>query len=383
MTKMNAKHLASVLLAFLFILSFFIAVSSYMLNSPKPASVDVYVGVDAAIGNVQEVKSIIDEVKSYTNFFVVGSNNITNNLANINEVCQYLSDNGLYFLTYAHPENLPFSQAEWTQEATRTWSPHYMGLYAYDEPGGHQMDHDDFFMLAPEAHNYSDAADTYVKNLKGYLSPFRVDWQLGDFPLLTSDYALYDFDYRAGYDAIFAEFAWNNSRPLNVALCRGAATVHGKDWGIMITRTLNDTQKAESGQEMYDDMVYAYQNGAKYILLFDYPNLAEGILKQEHFEALKQFWQYTKSNPRTSNAPEDRVAYVLPKDYGYGFRGADDKIWGLWEADNQTAKIWSDANSLAEQYALEFDIIYEDDLQGNVFAYSKLIFWNGTVLTPS
>jgi hypothetical protein len=378
MTEKTAKGIICIFLASLLIASFFIALSSYANIPPKPAPPDVYVGIDAAFGSVQDVKNIIDEVKSYTNFFVVGSNNITNNLSNINEVCQYLSDNGLYFLTYAHPDNLSFSQGEWTRNAQQKWNLYYMGLYAYDEPGGHQLDHDDFFMLALEANDYADAADIYVRNLNGYLNEVRIGWQTGDFPLFASDYALHEFDYRAGYDTILTEFAWNNLRQFDIALVRGAATVHNKSWGIMITRTWNDSRFAESGQEMYDDMVLAYQNGAKYIVLFDYPNYAEGILKQEHFDALKQFWQYAKDNPRVNNLLGDRVAYVLPKDYGFGFRSADDKIWGLWEADNQSAKIWSDVNNLTVQYLNRLDIIYEDNMQGNLSAYSKFIFWNAT-----
>jgi hypothetical protein len=233
-------------------------------------------------------------------------------------------------------------------------------------------------MLVLEANDYADAAGIYVRNLNGYLNEVRIGWQTGDFPLFASDYALHEFDYRAGYDTILTEFAWNNLRQFDIALVRGAATVHNKSWGIMITRTWNDSRFAESGQEMYDDMVLAYQNGAKYIVLFDYPNYAEGILKQEHFDALKQFWQYAKDNPRVNNLLGDRVAYVLPKDYGFGFRSADDKIWGLWEADNQSAKIWSDVNNLTVQYLNRLDIIYEDNMQGNLSAYSKFIFWNAT-----
>ena len=132
-------------------------------------------------------------------------------------------------------------------------------------------------------------------------------------------------------------------------------------------------------------MVTAYQNGAKYILVFNYPknNATYGILQEEHFEALKQFWQYVKNNPRTSDSINDRVAYVLPKDYGYGFRGPNDTIWGLWEADNLSSKIWNDVSTLVEQYKPRMDIIYEDDLQFNMSKYSKLIFWNGTTITNS
>jgi len=74
-------------------------------------------------------------------------------------------------------------------------------------------------------------------------------------------------------------------------------------------------------------MVLAYENGAKYILVFDTnENYTEGILKEEHLQAIEEFWQYTKNNPRNNNQLENRIAYILPYDYGYGFRGPVDKI---------------------------------------------------------
>jgi len=237
-------------------------------------------------------------------------------------------------------------------------------------------------MVVTEADNYSDAADKYVENLTVILSEYK---SLG-FPLMTSDYALYEFDYKAGYDLVLAEFAWNHSRPLNIALCRGAATMHGRDWGVIITYTYDTPPYLASGPEIYEDMVTAYQNGAKYIVVFDYAkdhatNSTYGILQQEHLDALKQFWQYIKEHPRTDFEVDDRVAYVLPKDYGYGFRGPNDSIWGFGKADNLSRKIWSDANILVERYKPMMDIIYEDDLEYSAFKYSKLIFWNGTIST--
>jgi hypothetical protein len=90
-----------------------------------------------------------------------------------------------------------------------------------------------------------------------------------------------------------------------------------------------------------------------------------------------------KDNPRTDNSINDRVAYVLPKDYGYGFRGPNDTIWGFWEADSRSSKIWNDVSTLVEQYKPRMDIIYEDDLLSSTFKYSKFIFWNGTTIINS
>jgi hypothetical protein len=237
-------------------------------------------------------------------------------------------------------------------------------------------------MAVKAADNYSDAANKFIAKLR---DDALLEFLPLDSPLMTSDYALYEFDYRAGYDVVLAELAWYHSRPINIALCRGAATAHGKDWGVMITYTYDNPPYLASGPQIYDDLVLAYQNGAKYFMVFDYAkdpvtNVTHGILQQEHLDALQQFWQYVKHNPRTAETGE-RAAYVLPKDYAYGFRGPADNVWGLWGPDDLSSKVWNDANTLVNQYGSALDIIYEDTLQNHAFNYSKLVFWNGTVLT--
>jgi hypothetical protein len=213
-----------------------------------------------------------------------------------------------------------------------------------------------------------------------------------DLPLFTSDYALYWFDYKATYDVVFAEFGWNYSRTINVALCRGAANVQNRDWGVMITWTYtqppDNESYLESGEELYNDLVLAYENGAKYILVFDTnEDYTRGVLREEegHFEALKRFWQYALDNPRPSNPPSDRIAYVLPKDYGYGFRGPNDTIWGLWKAANYTDsfRISTEVGHLLDRYPNNIDIIYDDGLEtSNSYGYGLIIYWNGTVWVP-
>jgi hypothetical protein len=128
----------------------------------------------------------------------------------------------------------------------------------------------------------------------------------------------------------------------------------------------------------------AYENGAKYILVFDTnENYTHGTLKGEHLDALKQFWQYAADNHRASAPNSEGVAYVLPKGYGYGFRGPDDKIWGLWEADDFSFKISTEVGGLIDSYQNRLDIIYDDGLQTNSsYGYSELVFWNGKVWVP-
>lgn len=376
----NTKKAICLATVLLLIVSFLIA-PSFLKSKQKTWYPKVFVGIDAAFASVNDTKQLIDQVKSYTSLFVVGSTAITWNESYLNDVCQYLNDSGLHFMTFAHPGgDQYFPQASWVIEAREKWSPNFMGLYVYDEPGGHQIEHDTFFMCAPEASNYSDAAAKYVENLTYYLGLVKSGWNIGGFPVVTSDFALNEFDYRAGYSAVFTEFDWtNNSRPLSVALDRGAATVHNSDWGVMITGNVSDATQ-ETGQQMYNDMVYAYKNGAKYILVFDYPSLQNGLLKQEHFDAIKLFWQYIQNHPQPQTSAANRVAYVVPKDYGFGFRSQTDTIWGLWNADNQSAPIWNQIQTLIRQYGDNLDVVYEDSPL-NSSVYSKLIFWNGTTIT--
>jgi hypothetical protein len=154
----------------------------------------------------------------------------------------------------------------------------------------------------------------------------------------------------------------------------------------MLTYTYEHSPYLASGPELYQDMVTAYENGAKYILLFDYAKdneteKAHGILQQEHLDALKQFWKYAKANPRPSNPVNERTAYVLPPDFGYGFRGSDDSIWGIWKNSTLSNQIWKDVNNYAQQYGQKFDIIYADTPNFDNWTYNKLIYWNGTIQT--
>jgi hypothetical protein len=184
---------------------------------------------------------------------------------------------------------------------------------------------------------------------------------------------------------VFSEFIANNSRPIAIALGRGAARTLNRDWGIMITWKYDGPPFLKPAPQLYNEMVLAYENGAKYIIVFNSPEDFEpfeyGSLTSEHVEVIKDFWNHVKNNSR-NGAYTANTAYVLPKDYGYGFRGPDDKIWGLWEADELTLKIWEDVNSLLVEYGSNLDIVYETKIADESidFPYNKLIFWNGTII---
>jgi hypothetical protein len=387
-----------IILILLLIVSLFLTCGVF--NKPPP---DVFVGIDVAYDNVAEIKLLVDEIRPYTNTIVIGTTGITFDMAKLDDVCQYVYDRNFYFMIYAHPMNDPDAlaiQRQWVLDAKPRWGERFLGLYAFDEPGGRQLDNASYKVVPDEewsADNYKNwtaAADTYVNTLFVDYLHHTIEDQMGgiDLPLFTSDYALYWFDYKATYDVVFAEFGWNYSRTINVALDRGAANVQNREWGVMITWTytqpLDNESYLESGKELYNDLVLAYENGAQYILVFDTnKNYTHSTLKKspERLDALKQFWQYATDNPRSSDPPSDRVAYVLPKDYGYGFRGPNDTIWGLWNATdyNDSLRISTEIGGLIDTYQNRLDIIYDDGLEANnTYGYGKLIFWNGTVWVP-
>ncbi len=293
--------MTSKLLAFVVV---FLVVSLVVLNfgfffGSRTDVPDFFVGVSVAYADVDAIKALIDEVSSYTNVFVIGSSGISVFEDKLNEVCQYLVDKGMFFVVFAE---IHF-QFDLIAEIQKRFSHNFLGVYFSDEQGGRQLDGFKYRWVE-SADNVSDAADQFVYHLHYYLNVKEIEgvpvsFAPSDFRLFSSDYGLYWFDYLAGYDTVFAEFGWNRSRQLNVAFNRGAATVQNKDWGAIISWTFNGPPYIGSGQELYNDLVYAYDNGAKYVVVFDSnENYTQSILREEHFEALERFWQYTKDNPR-------------------------------------------------------------------------------------
>lgn len=372
-----------------FLISMFFVLLFWRLEPMKDSSKpDFFFGVDTAYDDVDDIKTLVDEVKSYTNFFGIGSSGITFNITKLNEVCDYVCDSGLYFMVYQHPpptEDL--NQSQWIADAKQKWGESFLGLYVGDEFGGRQIDCD-MFMPVTEADNYTDAANKYVAYVDHFLSHYTEDYMhAGDLLSITSDYALYWFTYKAGYDVILSEFGWNHSRLLNIALNRGAAKMHDKEWGAIITWTYREPPYMESADELYYDMVLAYLSGAKYVIILNYsPEKVTpyGTLTEEHFEAMKRFWDYINTNPEKLGiyCPScTQIAYVLPKDYGWGFRGGEDKIWGLW-VDELSTTMGKTVDYLLHSHHLSLDIIYDDpEYYNKMQIYSKLYFWNGTIVT--
>ncbi len=367
---------------------------------------EFFVGVEYAIDNysIEGCKNLVDRVKNFTNFFVIDTVGITYNITKLNDVCEYVYKSGLHFMVFFLPLHEeyegPSADGEhqnlvlrynyyphlWIADAKEKYGDKFLGAYAMDEPGGHQLDSGSS-QLVSSAENQTEAADIYTAWLHAHLDYYLYSREHEGISVLTSDYGLYWFDYKAGYDTVLAEFAWNHSRPLHVGLCRGAATVQSLEWGVMVTWTYVDREPyIVSGPELYEDLVVGYHNGAKYAVVFDHPETdysEYGILTDDHFNALEDFWNYVNSNPDKHRKEKADVVYVLPENFGFGFRNADDKIWGLWsgDSDERTEKIWNDVNQLLDQYGFRLDIVYSDtefndSLQQH---YDKIFFWNQTI----
>lgn len=278
------------------------------------------------------------------------------------------------------------------ETARKRWDNKFLGIYLFDEPGGKQIDTNQWRSgsLAREAmenaSDYSDAAKRFVNDI-----PSTISWRnvkSVNLPIFTSDYALYWFDYLAGYDVVFVELGWNASSIQQLALCRGAANIQGKDWGAIITWTYYEPPYLASGPEIYEEMVTAYDAGAKYVVTFNFPRHPEinpyGILAEEHFVAMQQFWAYVQKNPRTNNVENnERVAFVLPKDYGWGARRTEsfieDRIWGFWPEDQTTFIIGKNMRTLLNLYGLRLDIVYDDPKFNYREMYDQLYYWNCTI----
>ncbi len=394
-------------------------------SAQSSAQAPFFYGVTYGGNTTWQAKALIDRVKGYANLFVVANWDIDLNETALTEICQYAYDSGMYFIVYfsfvffngsqLNPNWMdlftdagiePF-HTKWLSTANDRWGDKFLGAYVLDEPGGKQIDYGHYSGFSTtfagrnqttfaNVSSYSDAANRFVRGLSGYYvqrlnnASYRgsIPNATGRaIPVFTADNALYWFDYLAGYNAVFTELGWNNSRAQVIALCRGAAEVQQRDWGAIITWTYMQPPYLESGPETLQDLIIAYNAGAKYDILFNYYDQANqtypyGTLTDEHFTALQQFQDYINTHPRDLSKTKATVALVLPKDYGWGLRQGTDNIWGLWSPDNLTAPIGQMMMDLIGQYGYGLDIIYNDTCFNFTQHYQTLYYWNGTVYPP-
>ena len=374
---MNRKTFVLVIFLIAVILVSFVAALYW--SKPSVAFPEFYVGIEIAYQNatVSDVRTMVDRVKGYTNVFVIGSVELTYNESALDESCDYIHNAGLKIIVLlTNFTNYSFDSRTWTNKTQQKFGDDFLALYRYDEPGGDQLDNEKLRFVSNTT-NYADTASNYT-----YIMKQHVDFYRGNVTrIVTADYGLYWWDYKAGYDSIFAEFVGNQSRQRHIALCRGASTSFKRDWGAIITWKYDKEPYIEDADSLYNDLVLAYSSGAKYAIVFDYPKIDKyGILTDNHFDALKKFWDWSHANPKAFGSTKATGAYVLPGDYGSGLRSSADNIWGLFPSDELSDKAWNDINTLTNRYGAGFDIVFDDEALGNVNKrYQNVFLWNQTV----
>lgn len=359
---------------------------------------EVYFGVSYGQRTVAEARQLIDKVRGYTNLFLINNWDIATNETVLNEIADYAASADLHFMVFfSFISNQTYAWHQtWLDSAKQRWGDKFLGVYLYDEPGGNQIELGQWNRggtvkkLYENTSSPAEAAEKFVSLGTSPLYNSMNDLKRRGIPAFTSDFALYWYDYMAGYSTVFAELGWNHSTRQQIALCRGAADSFGKDWGAIITWTYTQPPYIASGPQIRQDMQTAYNAGAKYISVFNYANETTGniysILKEEHFAAMQQFWNHIKEHPR-EGYPGVEAVLVLPENYGGGLRRADDNVWGpttlpwraAWPEDTQTPHIWENLNRLSESYGLSLNVIFDGKETTNlVECYNKVYFWNQT-----
>ena len=199
-----------------------------------------FFGVSFGGNTTSQAKLLIDRVKDYTNFLLINNFDISTNETTLNEISQYAIDADMSIMVY-----YDFIAYEtwawippWLDAAKENWGDKFLGIYLYDGPGGKQIDFgrwrsgETAEKLFENVTNYNDAANRFTTSIPTFYS-----WKFVssiNLPIFTSDYALYWFDYLAGYDTVFGELGWNHNSTQHIALGRGAANVQEKDWGTII-----------------------------------------------------------------------------------------------------------------------------------------------------
>jgi hypothetical protein len=414
---MKIEHILSLILMFILLVSTVSLLVSYTQSSNQQKDT-VYVGVAFGGNTTTQAKLLIDRTKNYTNLFVLdcGLNPISSNQTAVAEICDYATSAGLNIIV-----NLgTFTKQDWPwkiqffNSSKERFGDKFLGAYYDDEVGGIILDWNWTKQFTENSTLFSgghplarahplDLTPTYYKlqiaNITGkqpdnytieaqwfntLLERNRGHSSLKQYNIttFTSDYALYWFDYLGDYDTLFVQLGWNQSVNQQISLVRGAATMQNKNWGAIVTWKYMQFPYLDTGENVYNQIQTAYDTGAKYIVIFDYPyNSTDnpyGIMTNSHFQALEKLWNQIMVKS-TTNSVHAEAALVLPKDYGWGMRSVNDKIWGPWGPDDKSPLIWNNTQTLLNNYGLRLDIIYDDPafpIQGN---YSKVYFWNQTI----
>jgi hypothetical protein len=300
---------------------------NYSLNAGEVHAAPIYLGVTFCGNTSTEGKQLVDKVESYTNLFIVDSIVVNKNETALTELCNYAAAKGLHVIVYFGDFNLNW-QLGWVNATKQQLGGQFLGVYYYDEPGGIQLDYNwansttrSFPNLVNSSRNYDKAAASFTSSFQNYRK-FQ-GLKNVSVTVFTSDYGLYWWDYQAGFDVVLTQFGWNSSIAQNIALTRGAADMQNKTWGAIITWKYKQPPYLDTGDEIYSQMLLAYESGAKYITIYNAPTCpAEnpyGVMTNEHFEAFEKMWKYittTSAVETQSESVQAQAVLVLPMSFG-------------------------------------------------------------------
>jgi len=432
------RYVVLVAVAAFFVIVFVAAILIPLNIADQNKEPDFYIGISFCGNTVDEAKLLIDRVHDYTNLFVLQSWPISRNETAVREIANYAVDNGMYIIlnlgTY-NSSTWPW-QFQLFQDAKTIWGKYYLGAYYDDEPGGMQLDYDwpKWFSTPRVVESikniinnpnmtlldrpFAVTNETHASRLTWYYAQIYQKlqaWEVNNtepadyrpemeifmyyyaqygaiqnltqarVKTFTSDYAFYWWDYKAGYDVILAQLGWNSSYIKDIDFVRGAANMQNKEWGAILTWKYTEHPYLGSGAELYDQMMTAYQAGAKYVIIFNYPEIPGNpywTMTDDHFAAVEKFSRDimdTYTIRTRTDAREADAVLVLPENYAWGMRDPTDKIWGYYPPDKKSAQIWNITCQLLLQYRLKLDIIYEDPDFPVAGKYPKIYYWNQTL----
>ena len=418
--KLSRKYFFPLLLILLLAISSLVLLKVYPDLGKTDASPHVNVGVAFCGNTTTEAKLLIDRVRTYTNLFVMDTagNPLSRNQTSVEEVCDYAVTQGLKIIINmgtVFTENAWFWQSlsldGIKQRWMERWGENFLGVYYNDEPAGIQIDNDwkawfnkynaslntiaipatealqKIYSRLQEAEKTGVRPQYYDKETEFFLDyglkdPGLAALKKSGMTTFTTDYCLYWFDYQGGFDVLWAQLGWNISSTQQIDLVKGAARLHDRDWGVIITWKYNQAPYLDTGDNIYSQMMDAYQAGADYVVIFNFPTLEGndyGVMTDEHFNALERFWNdITEADSRADfSGPE--AALILPRYYGSGLRRPDDTIWGFWGPDDKSLPIANIMDKLIAQYGLSLDIVYDDPAYPtSKVNYKSIYYWNST-----
>jgi hypothetical protein len=394
---LKQRFILSLILVVVLMIALVIAINPPSDNNDAPP---FYVGVAFCGNTTAEAKLLIDRVKTYTNLFVLQSGPISKNETATNEICDYAVAAGLYVIVYfgCFDDDSPVS---WVDSAKQQWGNRFLGVYYYDEPGGTQLDYNwarcfnnlklenssmyrahaaamEAFLNGSLAKDYELAAKIYVDIIKN--DSGIQELKKRSITTFTSDYALCWFDYLGGYDVLLAQLGWNDTLTRSIGLIRGAAWLQNKSWGAIITWKYTEPPYIDTGENIYQQMLASYEAGAKYVVIFNYPqypaNNDYGILDDEHFDWMERFWTDVVKNPSVvQGSVEAEAALVLPEGYGWGMRRPGDRIW-YWDSGERAQSLWDLSLSLLSEYGMHLDIVCDSPAFPAAGKYDKIFYWS-------